>query len=138
MSQVRLDATVETADPPLAQSLSTSKEKNVTLSQAIRTPAPTSARHGTAATVAIAMMAGSTVIGLIVAAITFGALAIAFPIAVPIAQQYHVAVSANDVLLAERFASIWWGFAGASLMCLFAAIAVIVATVKHFESPPAV
>ena len=109
----------------------------MTLSQAIRTPAPRTARHGTAATVAIAIVAGSTLIGLILAAITFGALALAFPIAVPIAQQYHVAVSANDVLLAERFASIWWVFAGASLMCLFAVIAVIVATVKHLESPPA-
>jgi hypothetical protein len=109
----------------------------VTISQAIRTPAPKSARHGTAATVAISIVAGSTVFGLIIAAITFGALAIAFPIAVPIAHQYNVAVSANDVQLAERFASIWWVFAGASLMSLLAAVAVIVATVKHVESPPA-
>jgi len=109
----------------------------VTISQAIRTPAPRSARHGAAATVAIAIVAGSAVLGLIVAAITFGALAVAFPIAVPVARQFNVAVSANDVLIAERFASIWWLFAGASMMSLLAAVAVIVTTVKHFESPPA-
>jgi hypothetical protein len=106
-------------------------------SKAIWTPAPRSARHGTAATVAIAIVAGSTVFGLIIAAITFGALAIAFPMAVPIAHQLQVAVSANDILIAERFASLWWVFAGVSIMCLLAAIAVIVTTVKHFESPPA-
>ena len=109
----------------------------MTLSQAIRTPAPRSARHGTAATVAIAIVAGSTVIGLIFAAITFGALAIAFPLAVPVAHQFQVAVSPNDVLIAERLASIWWVFAGASMMSLLAAVAVIVTTVVHFDSPPA-
>lgn len=109
----------------------------MTLSQAIRTPAPRSVRHGAAATVAIAIVAGSTVFGLIIAAITFGALAIAFPMAVPIAHQFQVAVSANDVQLAERFASLWWVFAGVSIMSLLAAIAVIVATVKHLEPAPA-
>ena len=106
-------------------------------SHATWTPAPRPARHGTAATVAIAIVAGSTVFGLIIAAITFGALAIAFPIAVPIAHQFQVAVSANDVLVAERFAAFWWVFAGVSIMSLLTAIAVIVATVKHVESPPA-
>ena len=109
----------------------------MTTSQAIQTRAPRSARHGTAVTLAIAIVAGSTVLGLIVAATTFGALAIAFPLAVPVAHQFQVAVSANDVLIAERFASIWWVFAGASLMSLLAAIAVIVATVKYFESTSA-
>ena len=106
-------------------------------SQAIWTPASRSARHGTAATLAIAIVAGSTVVGLVMAAVIFGGLAIAFPIAVPIAHQFQVAVSANDVLIAERFAAFWWLFAGASMMSLLAAIAVIVTTVKHFESPPA-
>ena len=80
---------------------------------------------------------GRGAFGLVVAAVTFGALAIAFPIAVPIAHQFQVAVSASDVLIAERFAAFWWVFAGASIMCLLAAIAVIVTTVKHFETPPA-
>ena len=106
----------------------------MTTSQAIQTSARRSARHGTAVTIAIAIVAGSTVLGLIVAATTFGALAIAFPLAVPIAHQFQVAVSPNDVLIAERFASIWWVFAAASIMSLLAAIAVVVATVKHVES----
>ena len=93
--------------------------------------------HGTAATVAIAIVAGSAVLGLVMAAVTFGGLAIAFPIAVPIAHQFQVAVSANDVLIAERFAAFWWVFAGDSIMSLLAAIAVIVTTMKQFESPPA-
>ena len=105
-------------------------------SQAIWTPASRSARHGTAATLAIAIVAGSTVVGLVMAAVIFGGLAIAFPIAVPIAHQYQVAVSANDVLIAERFAGFWWVFAGASMISLLAAIAVTVTTVKHFETPP--
>ena len=109
----------------------------MTISQSIRTPAPRAARHGAATTLAIAIVAGSMVIGLIFAAITFGALAIAFPMAVPIAHQFHVAVSANDVLIAERFASLWWVFAGAAMVSLLAAVAVTVGTVKHFESPPA-
>jgi len=108
----------------------------MTTSQSIRIPAPSLTRHGAAVTVAIAIVAGSTVFGLIVAATTFGALAIAFPLAVPIAQQYHVAVSANDALIAERFASLWWVFAGASVVSLLAAVGVVVATVKHLESPP--
>jgi hypothetical protein len=107
----------------------------VTISQSTWTPAPKSARHGTAATVTIAIVAGSTAVGLIFAAITFGALAIAFPIAVPVAHQFQVAVSANDVAIAERFASIWWVFAGAAMASILAAAGVVVWTVKHFESP---
>jgi hypothetical protein len=109
----------------------------VTTSQAIQTSASRSARHGTAVTLAIAIVAGSTVLGLIVAATTFGALAIAFPLAVPIAHQFQVAVSTNDVLIAERLSSIWWVFAGASIMSLLAAVAVVVTTVKHIKSPSA-
>ena len=106
-------------------------------SQATCTPAPKSARHGTAATIAIAIVAGSTVFGLVDGRHHLRRLAIAFPISVPIAHQYQVAASANDILIAQRFASFWWVFAGASIMSLLAAIAVIVTTVKHFESPPA-
>jgi len=89
--------------------------------------------HGAITTIAIALIAGSAVLGLLVAGITFGALAIAFPLAVPIAEQAHVQVSTADALLAERFASLWLVFGAFAIASLAGALGVVVATVRHFE-----
>jgi len=65
--------------------------------------------------------------------ITFIGLAIAFPIAVPVAQAYHVPVSAADAAIAESLAGFWWAFlalAGAS----FAAAAIVVVKVADVLS----
>ena len=86
-------------------------------SQAIRTAPTGTARHGAAATIAIAIVAGTAVAGLFLAAITFGALAIAFPIAAPVAQQ---------------FAAMWWVFGGLAIASLAAAAAIVIKTVAYF------
>lgn len=109
----------------------------MTTSQAIRTATPSRARHGTAATIGIAIVAGTTVAGLFIAAITFAALAIAFPIAVPIAQQYRVPVAPSDVAIAQQFAAMWWVFGGLAVLSLVAAAAIVIKTVARFGPSPA-
>ena len=83
-------------------------------------------RPSTAAAVAIFVIAAAGVLGLFVAGITFIGLAIAFPIAVPIAAHYQLAVAASDVALAERFADFWWIFAGLGFASLVGAVVVAI------------
>jgi len=66
--------------------------------------------------------------------VTFVGLAIAFPIAVPIAEAYHLPVSAADAALAERFASVWWAFA-ALAVASFGIAGVIVVKLVNVLSP---
>jgi hypothetical protein len=105
------------------------------MTASVATPSrnPERVRRSTTATLAIAILAGSIVFGLLIGAVTFGALALAFPLAVPIAQQYHVSVSANDMLIAEQFAHLWWVFAAFSIGCLVAAAAVVIKTLSYLE-----
>ena len=103
----------------------------MTASFAITPQNPRARRHGAAVTIAIAIIVGSTVFGLLIGAITFGALAIAFPLAVPIAEQYHVSVSPNDMHIAEQFSHLWWVFAAISVASLVAAAMVVVKTVSY-------
>jgi hypothetical protein len=92
--------------------------------------------HGAAATIAVAIVAGTAVAGLFLAAITFGALAIAFPIAAPVAQEFHVAVRQSDIQIAQQFAAMWWVFGGLAIVCLAAASAIVLKTVTHFGPKP--
>jgi hypothetical protein len=65
---------------------------------------------------------------------TFLGLAIAFPIAVPVAEAYHLPVKAADAALASQLAGFWWvflGLAGAT----FVAAGVIVVKLIGFLSP---
>jgi len=86
------------------------------------------------AAVAVAIVAGVTVLTLMVAGITFLALAVAFPLAVPIAEAYNVPVSAADAALAARFAGLWWAFA-ALAVASFGAVVVVMVKVIGFVSP---
>src|SRR2546423_3873400 len=88
---------------------------------AFSAPARPTRRPGAATTIAIGLVAASAVFGLLIAGITFGALAIAFEIAVPIAQQYHVTISAADLAMADRIGGFWWVFGGLSLASFVAA-----------------
>jgi hypothetical protein len=97
---------------------------------------PSPVHRGAFASLAIAVVAGSIVFGLVLAAITFGAIAIAFPLAVPIAEAFRVAVSPTDVLIAERLASLWWVFAGVAVASLIAAAAISIKTVIYLGRPP--
>jgi hypothetical protein len=89
---------------------------------------------GGAAAVIIALTAGLAVLALFVAGMTFVGLAIAFPIALPIAEAYHVPFSAADAALAERFASAWWAFA-ALAVASFGIAGVIVVKLVNVLSP---
>ena len=90
-------------------------------------------RHGAAGTVAIAIIAGATVLGLLVAASTFGALAVAFPLAVPFAEALQVSVSAHDLLIAQQFADLSWVFGTFTVAILVVAGVVVVKTVSYIS-----
>ena len=93
-------------------------------------------RRGLAATIAIALIASSAVLGLLVSGVTFLALAIAFQIAVPIAQQYHVSVAATDMEMAGRIAEFWWVFGAISVASFLAAAVVAAKAISRLDSAP--
>ena len=79
-----------------------------------------------AASVAIVLVASVAVLGLFLAGVTFIGLAIAFPIAIPVAAHYHVAVSASDMAIVEQFAPFGWLFGGLAIASLIAALVVAI------------
>src|SRR5437879_11143434 len=89
-----------------------------------------------AAAVVIGAIAAVSALTLLMVGLTFFGLAIAFPIALPIAAAYHLPVSAADAALAERFAPFWWAFLALAVASL-AAAAVIVVKVIDVLSPAA-
>jgi hypothetical protein len=90
----------------------------------------------TAAAVTIGILATVAVIALLTAGITFLGLAIAFPIAVPVAEQFRVAISATDLAIAERFADFWWVFGIFSVVAFVAAGVVAVKAIQHLSPTP--
>jgi hypothetical protein len=87
--------------------------------------------------------AGAAVIGvitvivvftLITAAFTIAGLAIAFPIAVPIAEAYHLPVRVGDAALAQTLAGFWWVFAGLAIASVVGAVVTAVKAIQ-FLSP---
>jgi hypothetical protein len=84
----------------------------------------------------IALTGGIAVLVLFVVGLTFFGLAIAFPIAVPVAQAYHVPISAADAAIAELFAPLWWAFLTLAIGT-FAAAGVLVVRLISFLSPVA-
>jgi hypothetical protein len=91
---------------------------------------------GVAASVVIGILAAIAVLALFTAGMTFLGLAIAFPIAVPVAQQFHVAVSATDVALAEQFAAFWWVFGVFSVASFVGAGVVTIKAIQHLSPAP--
>ena len=87
-------------------------------------------RPGPAAAAAIFILAAIAVLTFVVAGITFIGLAIAFPIAVPVALHYHVAVAASDIAIAERFADLWWVFSALGFASLVGAVIVAIKAVQ--------
>ena len=94
------------------------------------------ARQGPSAAAAavIGVVTTISVFTLIMAGITFLGLAIAFPIAVPVAEAYHLPVAAADVAIAERFAGFWWAFV-ALAVAAFGAAALVTVKVADILSP---
>jgi hypothetical protein len=92
-----------------------------------RGPAPTNA-------LIVGLIGGVSVVMLFLVGVTFIGLAIAFPIALPIAAAYHLPVSAADAAIAAQFAGFWWAFAVLAFAS-FAAAVVIVVKLIGFLSP---
>ena len=86
------------------------------------------------AAVVVGIAAAIIVLGLFVAGVTFFGLAIAFPMALPVAEAYHVHVRVADAAIAGRLADFWWVFAGLAIGSFVAAAAVAVKAVS-FLSP---
>jgi uncharacterized oligopeptide transporter (OPT) family protein len=86
-----------------------------------------------AASLAIAVVASIAVLGLLVASATFLGLAIGFPIAVPVAERFHVAIKPADLAIAQQFAGVWWVFALASVASIAAAVVVAVKAVERLS-----
>jgi hypothetical protein len=97
-------------------------------------PAQASRGASPAVAVVVGLVTVVAVFALITAGFTFFGLAIAFPIAVPVAEAYHMPIRAADAALAQQFAGFWWVFAGLAVASFVAAAAVIVGVVR-FLSP---
>ncbi len=95
-------------------------------------------RPGTAAAIAIAIIASVAVFGLFIAGITFAALAFALPMVGPIADQFaafdpYTSITLADLALAERFADAWWVFGGLAIGSLVGAGVVAVKAIQHLS-----
>jgi hypothetical protein len=81
------------------------------------TQAPSASRQPSRGTqVALAAVAVVVIGALALAGITFLGLAVGFAIALPVAEQYHVAVSASDLAIVRQFAPYWGAFVAASVV----------------------
>jgi hypothetical protein len=89
-----------------------------------------------ASALVIGIIAGVGTLVLATAGVTFLGLAIAFPIAVPVAAAYHLPVSAADAALAERFAAFWPAFAALSIASFVAAGVVVVKAIGVLSPGP--
>jgi hypothetical protein len=107
----------------------------LTASQLVQ-PDQSRSAGGTAAAVAIGVIATVAVLGLFVAGVTFLGLAIAFPIVGPVVSQYHLVVSAADLALAERLAGFWWLFGVLAVASVGAAVVVAVKAIERLSPSP--
>jgi hypothetical protein len=90
--------------------------------------------RGRVATIAIGLIASAVVFGLLISGVTFLAMAVAFEIAIPIAQHYDVSVSAGDMALAGRLAELWWIPAIVAAVSFVGAAVVAVLAVRHLDT----
>jgi hypothetical protein len=113
---------------------STSPRAWSTMTTSFADPRPDRRGPSPAATVTVGIIATVAVAAFILAGLTFLALAIAFPIVLPVAEAYHLPVSAADAAIAESLAPMWWAFAALSL-ATFVAAAVVAVKVTSFFAP---
>jgi len=97
-------------------------------------PAPARAGASPLAVVAIVFVAAIAFVTLVTAGITFAALAIAFPMAVPVAEYFGVAVKATDVAIAQLAAGYWWAFVALAVTSFGAAALVAVGSIRAISS----
>ncbi len=90
-------------------------------------------RRSTATIVAVGLVAAAGIMTLVITGITFLALAVAFPIALPFAEQYNLYVAPRDLEIATQFASISWVFAVIAAASFAASLVGMVATVRYLS-----
>jgi hypothetical protein len=93
-------------------------------------PAPSRVGPSPATVVGIVLVAAIAFVTLVTVGITFASLAIAFPIAVPLAEQFHVAVKPADAALAQQLAGIWPAFVALAIAFFGFALLVVAAAVR--------
>ena len=93
-------------------------------------PLPTTQHREPLAVVAAIIIGGISVLTLFVMAVTFAALAFAFPLA----EHLSPWISARDLAIAEQVAGFWWVFAGLAIASITAAVGVVVAII-HWMLP---
>jgi hypothetical protein len=93
-------------------------------------PAPARPDVAPLAVVAIVFAAAIAVVTLITAGISFGALAIAFPLAVPVAEYFDVPFSLADGAIAAQVAGFWGAFAALAVASFGLAAVVAVAALR--------
>ena len=93
-------------------------------------------QSGALAAIVVGVVGVAAFLGLILAGLTFFALAIAFPIAVPLAISYGVPVTAHDAALAQQLAGASWLFIGLAVAAFGASIGVLVLTIKTVSPEP--
>lgn len=86
------------------------------------------------AVVAIVVVAAIAFVTLITAGITFAALAIAFPVAVPVAEYFGLPFTATDAAIAQLAASYWWAFVALAVTSFGAAGLVAVGSIRAISS----
>ena len=74
---------------------------------------------------------------LVLAGITFASLAVAFPIAIAVVDQYGLYVSASDLALATQFSAYAPAFFFAGVASLVAALVTIVKLIQRIDRGPA-
>jgi hypothetical protein len=86
---------------------------------------------------ALAVLGTAGVVALALAGVTFLGLAVAFPIALPIAERYDIYVSPADAAIARQFAEVWWVFVVASVVTFAAALFAAVKLLGRVSPVPA-
>jgi hypothetical protein len=97
-------------------------------------PRPARSGPSVGAALVLGVVATIGVFTLIIIGMTFAGLAIAFPIALPVAEAYHLPVPPADAALAERLAAFWWAFAGLAVAA-FVGAGVVIVKVADILSP---
>ena len=93
-------------------------------------PAAARSEPSPTAVVAIVLVAALAFLTLVTAGITFIALAIAFPMAVPVADYFHVAVRPIDAAISQQLAGFWWAFVALAVASFGAATLVVAAAIR--------
>ena len=93
-------------------------------------PAPARRPLGSVAAAIIGVAGVIGAIALVLAGLTFIGLAIAFPIAVPIAESHGLTIPAHDLELARQFAQFAWVFAVLAVAAFTSAVALLVGVLR--------